>query len=194
MLLAVISAVRLFDESFGSRFNVNAPLFSCFDVNVIIGDRRNCRPILLRKLGKGFESPTQRYTGPTESTGTGWYEPVDDEGGVGDSDGHSDGTAGCCISTGGSAKKSNVLYRHIHSHAISAFVTVIVMPSTYSIAYGLIGGMLVYVFFEGTFFSLSKVGISKPPSDTDEDKASNEVWVQEGEETAGEEPTEKRAV
>ena len=59
-------------------------------------------------------------------------------------------------------------YRNRHSHAISAFVTVMLMPLTYSIAYGLIGGICVYIVMEGTFWILSLVGIAKPSYDEDE--------------------------
>mmetsp|Transcript_5420 Transcript_5420/g.7100 ORF Transcript_5420/g.7100 Transcript_5420/m.7100 type:complete len:562 (-) Transcript_5420:65-1750(-) len=48
------------------------------------------------------------------------------------------------------------------SHAVSAFLTVMIMPLTYSIAYGLIAGIGSYVVMEGTFLLLSFVGISKP--------------------------------
>jgi adenine/guanine/hypoxanthine permease len=48
------------------------------------------------------------------------------------------------------------------THAITAFLTVIVMPLTYSIAYGLIAGIGTFVVMEGTFLLLSFVGIPKP--------------------------------
>lgn len=48
------------------------------------------------------------------------------------------------------------------SHAVSAFLTVIVMPLTYSIANGLIAGIGCFVVLEGTFLLLSFVGIKKP--------------------------------
>jgi AGZA family xanthine/uracil permease-like MFS transporter len=48
------------------------------------------------------------------------------------------------------------------THAITAFLTVIVMPLTYSIAYGLIAGIGAYMFMHGTFWLLSFVGIEKP--------------------------------
>ena len=51
------------------------------------------------------------------------------------------------------------------THAITAFLTVIIMPLTYSIAYGLIAGIGCYIIMEGTFFLLSFVGISKPVYD-----------------------------
>jgi len=43
---------------------------------------------------------------------------------------------------------------HIPSHAISAFLTVIIMPLTYSIAYGLIAGLMSYCVIEGTMLIL----------------------------------------
>lgn len=51
---------------------------------------------------------------------------------------------------------------HIPSHAISAFVTVIMMPLTYSIAYGLIAGIAIFLIMEGTMLILSFVGIKRP--------------------------------
>ena len=54
------------------------------------------------------------------------------------------------------------------SHAVSGFVTVVLMPLTYSIAYGLIGGIFVYLVMEGTFHLLSFVGVPKPGSKKDD--------------------------
>lgn len=51
---------------------------------------------------------------------------------------------------------------HIPSHAISAFLTVIMMPLTYSIAYGLIAGIAVFILMEGVMLILSFLGIKKP--------------------------------
>lgn len=48
------------------------------------------------------------------------------------------------------------------SHATSGFLTVMVMPLTYSIAYGLIAGIGTYLIMEGTFWILSLVGVEKP--------------------------------
>jgi AGZA family xanthine/uracil permease-like MFS transporter len=66
------------------------------------------------------------------------------------------------------------------THAISAFLTVIVMPLTYSIAYGLIAGIGAYFISWTVFTVLSFVGIPKPvwtmddlpkkPSDFDDEK------------------------
>merc|ERR1712190_653695 len=61
-------------------------------------------------------------------------------------------------------------------HALTAFVTVLLMPLTYSIAYGLIGGIMVWVFLQIAFFILSKVfGIerSAPQAETAEAKDEN---------------------
>ena len=51
------------------------------------------------------------------------------------------------------------------------------MPLTYSIAYGLIGGIMVFVLMEGTFKLLSYVGIPIPG--TLEEEEEEEVPVQE---------------
>mmetsp|Transcript_6822 Transcript_6822/g.12809 ORF Transcript_6822/g.12809 Transcript_6822/m.12809 type:complete len:323 (+) Transcript_6822:423-1391(+) len=48
------------------------------------------------------------------------------------------------------------------SHAVSGFLTVMVMPLTYSIAYGLIAGIVTYVVMEGSFLALSYVGLEIP--------------------------------
>ena len=54
------------------------------------------------------------------------------------------------------------------SHAVSGFLTVIVMPLTYSIAYGLIAGIGTYFVMEGIFWILSFVGLEVP---VDEEEA-----------------------
>ena len=56
------------------------------------------------------------------------------------------------------------------SHALSAFLTVMIMPLTYSIAYGLIAGICSFIITEGTFLALSYVGIPKPVFDMDEEE------------------------
>ena len=58
------------------------------------------------------------------------------------------------------------------SHAVSGFLTVIVMPLTYSIAYGLIAGIGTYIVMEGVFWILSFVGLERP---VDEEEASKLV-------------------
>lgn len=55
------------------------------------------------------------------------------------------------------------------AHAIPAFVTIIVMPLTYSIAYGIIGGLMIYVGLDVVFRLLRLVGIERPEFDDDED-------------------------
>jgi AGZA family xanthine/uracil permease-like MFS transporter len=55
-------------------------------------------------------------------------------------------------------------------HALTAFVVIMIMPLTYSIAYGLIGGLMVWVFMQGTFVLLSLVGIGKPYDDESEEE------------------------
>lgn len=48
------------------------------------------------------------------------------------------------------------------THAATAFLTVVVMPLTYSIAYGLIAGIGCYVIMTATFKLLALVGIPEP--------------------------------
>jgi len=48
------------------------------------------------------------------------------------------------------------------SHAATAFLTVIIMPLTYSIAYGLIAGICCFAIMEGTFWLLALAGVPKP--------------------------------
>jgi adenine/guanine/hypoxanthine permease len=58
------------------------------------------------------------------------------------------------------------------THAATAFLTVTVMPLTYSIAYGLIAGIGCYVIMTATFKLLALVGIAEPnfePPEDDED-------------------------
>ena len=85
------------------------------------------------------------------------------------------------------------------SHAISAFLTVIIMPLTYSIAYGLIAGIGSFVIMEGTFVALSFVGIKKPEfhphgnrsgEEVDEGKADDEEGVKKLD-LSNEEPEEE---
>jgi len=58
------------------------------------------------------------------------------------------------------------------SHAVSGFLTVIVMPLTYSIAYGLIAGIGTYMVMEGVFWILSFVGLELPG---DEENAPKQI-------------------
>lgn len=55
-------------------------------------------------------------------------------------------------------------------HALTAFVTIMLMPLTYSIAYGLIGGLMVWFSFKLTFLLLSFVGIKNPSCDAEEEE------------------------
>lgn len=48
------------------------------------------------------------------------------------------------------------------THAATAFVTVIVMPLTYSIAYGLIAGICMWLILQTVFWILGLVGIERP--------------------------------
>jgi len=73
-------------------------------------------------------------------------------------------------------------------HAVTAFVTVIVMPLTYSIAYGLIAGIGTWFFIKGVAVPLNLVfGIADPTiimSDKGEDL--NEITEDvKGKEKAG---------
>ena len=69
--------------------------------------------------------------------------------------------------------------RHNPTHAISAFLTVMIMPLTYSIAYGLVSGIMVFVIMEGTFYLLEKAfGIPRPNYD-DEEEEEGEIAVTE---------------
>ena len=58
---------------------------------------------------------------------------------------------------------------HRVDHAVTAFTTIIVMPLTYSIAYGLVGGFLVWIGSQTIFYALNLVGIPYPYSDDIED-------------------------
>jgi adenine/guanine/hypoxanthine permease len=72
-------------------------------------------------------------------------------------------TGGSLIIVGSLMSKSlKEVQWHNPTHALSAFLTVMIMPLTYSIAYGLIAGIVSYFIMEGTFFILEKVGIPKP--------------------------------
>ena len=80
---------------------------------------------------------------------------------------------------------SCVCNRHNPTHAISAFLTVMIMPLTYSIAYGLVSGIMVFVIMEGTFYLLEKAfGIPRPNYD-DEEGEEGEIAVTEDAEEDG---------
>jgi AGZA family xanthine/uracil permease-like MFS transporter len=51
---------------------------------------------------------------------------------------------------------------HDPSHAATAFLTMTIMPLTYSIAYGLIAGIGCWIFCQSSFYILSLFGIEKP--------------------------------
>jgi AGZA family xanthine/uracil permease-like MFS transporter len=72
-------------------------------------------------------------------------------------------TGGALIIVGSIMARSLVRVKwHDPTHALSAFLTVIVMPLTYSIAYGLIAGIGSYFISWCVFTLLSYVGIPKP--------------------------------
>ncbi|KAL3909857.1 MAG: hypothetical protein SGARI_002390 [Bacillariaceae sp.] len=51
---------------------------------------------------------------------------------------------------------------HDITHAATAFITVIIMPLTYSIAYGLIAGIGVWIVLQLTFWLLGFLGVERP--------------------------------
>jgi len=69
------------------------------------------------------------------------------------------------------AKSLKDIKWHDPAHAFTAFVTVLMMPLTYSIAYGLIAGIGAWIVFQGTFFIVEKVfGVSNPTKEVEEEK------------------------
>jgi xanthine/uracil/vitamin C permease (AzgA family) len=50
-------------------------------------------------------------------------------------------------------------------HAATAFITVMIMPLTCSIAYSLIAGIMTWKILQSTFYLLSLAGIEKPVFD-----------------------------
>jgi AGZA family xanthine/uracil permease-like MFS transporter len=57
------------------------------------------------------------------------------------------------------------------AHAITAFITVIVMPLTYSIAYGLIAGIATWFVLKGVFVSMKLIfGIADPTAEDDKEE------------------------
>jgi AGZA family xanthine/uracil permease-like MFS transporter len=64
-----------------------------------------------------------------------------------------------------------------HGDAIPAFLTIAIMPFTYSIAYGLIAGILSYVLINATAWLLEKgsVGRVVPPNKDESDPWSYKV-------------------
>ncbi len=65
------------------------------------------------------------------------------------------------------------------SHAVAAFLTVMIMPLTYSIAYGLIAGIGIYYVIEGVYFILSFVGIKNPSGVDESEEEEKEEPVKE---------------
>ena len=62
------------------------------------------------------------------------------------------------------------------AHAITAFVTIMVMPLTYSIAYGLIAGIGTWVALKAVFIPLRLIfGIPDPTAPESEDVVASEV-------------------
>eukprot|EP00534_Pseudo-nitzschia_fraudulenta_P000284 CAMPEP_0201116812 /NCGR_PEP_ID=MMETSP0850-20130426/983_1 /ASSEMBLY_ACC=CAM_ASM_000622 /TAXON_ID=183588 /ORGANISM="Pseudo-nitzschia fraudulenta, Strain WWA7" /LENGTH=538 /DNA_ID=CAMNT_0047380993 /DNA_START=289 /DNA_END=1905 /DNA_ORIENTATION=- len=83
---------------------------------------------------------------------------------------------------------ADIQWGKIH-HALSAFVTIMIMPLTYSIAWGLLGGLMTYFFMKGVFVLLAMVGIAQPYS---EEAASDEAAATK-EEPEKEAPKEEAA-
>jgi adenine/guanine/hypoxanthine permease len=73
------------------------------------------------------------------------------------------GTGGALILVGSMMARSlkDVKWYDV-THAATAFVTVIIMPLTYSIAYGLIAGIGIWVILQTVFWILGFVGIERP--------------------------------
>jgi len=64
-------------------------------------------------------------------------------------------------------------------HALTAFVTIMIMPLTYSIAWGLVGGLIVYYCCQTVFWTLTFVGIKHPKCDAEEEEAAPEEPAKE---------------
>ncbi len=72
-------------------------------------------------------------------------------------------TGGALIVVGAlMAKSLKDIKWHDPTHAATAFMTVMIMPLTYSIAYGLIAGIGTWMILQSTFYVLSLIGIEKP--------------------------------
>jgi AGZA family xanthine/uracil permease-like MFS transporter len=89
-------------------------------------------------------------------------------------------TGGCLIVVGALMCRSlgEVKWYNI-THATTAFLTVIVMPLTYSIAYGLIAGCGTYIAMTGTFKLLALVGIPEPTFFPPEDRSNEQLTALE---------------
>ena len=78
-------------------------------------------------------------------------------------------TGGALIITGAlMASSLGKIKWHDITHASTAFLTVLVMPLTYSIAYGLLAGISCYLLMNSVFYGLQLLGIDKPVPDVDE--------------------------
>lgn len=77
---------------------------------------------------------------------------------------------------------------------LSAFVTIMLMPLTYSIAYGLIGGLLVWCCCNLVFLVLSVAGIKSPYSEEEEAAPEEPAKEVEDSEESVEKPAEEAAV
>ena len=72
-------------------------------------------------------------------------------------------TGGALIIVGSMMARSLAKIKwHDVTHATTAFITVMVMPLTYSIAYGLIAGIGTWLVLQSVFLLFSLVGIEKP--------------------------------
>jgi AGZA family xanthine/uracil permease-like MFS transporter len=62
-------------------------------------------------------------------------------------------------------------------HAVTAFVTIMLMPLTYSIAYGIIGGFFCWIALQGIFYilSFSLFGIKLPYEEDVSDKVDKAI-------------------
>jgi len=76
------------------------------------------------------------------------------------------------------------------THAMTAFLTVILMPLTYSIAYGLIAGICCYALMTGTFRLLEFVGIQRPVFEPPIEEDVLEALVKKDEAEEGDESEE----
>jgi AGZA family xanthine/uracil permease-like MFS transporter len=94
-------------------------------------------------------------------------------------------TGGSLIIAGALTARSLVKVKWCNvSHAATAFVTVMVMPLTYLIAYRLIAGIVTWKILQSTFYLLSLAGIKKPVfDDPDTDIPTTEMETKVGEVT-----------
>jgi len=106
-------------------------------------------------------------------------------------------TGGALIVVGSlMAKALRNIKWHDPTHAATAFLTVVLMPLTYSISYGLVGGILTYTVVNSAFWVLSKFGIEKPvfepePDDTYPPKPKPKLIEDDAEKPIGDEEKPK---